>query len=181
MRIFIPANSNVNHDQARNIGSGNDASGARAAIASRQKRRWLELAVALLIAIAMSFSAIAQQVCDGAYIADGSCVAQTTEELLSGEPEANEGTFEGGVTGTFTDAAINNVLPEALTDDGGSLNIPSGGPPSPLFGAESFTQQMLRFEEIGPGALDGQDRRRFRIGHGSPAHLSSAEQRRPHR
>jgi hypothetical protein len=87
MRIFIPANSNVNHDQARNIGSGNDASGARAAIASRQKRRWLELAAALLIAIAMSFSAIAQQVCDGAYIADGTCVAQTPKSFSAVSPK----------------------------------------------------------------------------------------------
>ena len=34
MRIFIPAGSNLNYDQAGNIGNGHDVSGARAATAS---------------------------------------------------------------------------------------------------------------------------------------------------
>ncbi|MEQ1895374.1 MAG: copper oxidase, partial [Planctomycetota bacterium] len=32
---------------------------------------------------------------------------------------------------------------------GGGVDIPTGGRPSPLFGAESFTQQLLLFEEFG--------------------------------
>jgi FtsP/CotA-like multicopper oxidase with cupredoxin domain len=32
----------------------------------------------------------------------------------------------------------------------GVSNIPTGGSPSPLFGAANFSQQMLRFEEFGP-------------------------------
>ncbi|MBI5446276.1 MAG: multicopper oxidase domain-containing protein [Deltaproteobacteria bacterium] len=32
---------------------------------------------------------------------------------------------------------------------GGGIEVPTGGPPSPLFGAQSFTQQLLLFEEFG--------------------------------
>lgn len=71
------------------------------------------------------------------------------EDLPEGLPEANEGSFEGGQTGTFEDAEENNVLqPEDQRDDG-VYNIPSNGHPSPLFGAQDFSQQMLRFEEFG--------------------------------
>jgi FtsP/CotA-like multicopper oxidase with cupredoxin domain len=35
----------------------------------------------------------------------------------------------------------------------GAADIPTGGSPSPLFGAQSFTQQMVRFEEFGPEAM----------------------------
>jgi FtsP/CotA-like multicopper oxidase with cupredoxin domain len=73
-------------------------------------------------------------------------------------PEANEGTFEGGETGTHLDAEEMNVLPKEEQRDGGEdqfgvFNVPSNGAPSPLFGAESFTQQMLRFEEFGTDKL----------------------------
>jgi len=75
-------------------------------------------------------------------------------ELL---PDANEGTFEGGETGTAADADANNVLPKAVQRDGGidtgDFNIPSNGAPSPLYGAEPFTQQVLRFEEFGTDKL----------------------------
>jgi hypothetical protein len=37
--------------------------------------------------------------------------------------------------------------------DNGELDIPSGAAPSPLFEAQPFTQQMLRFEEFGPVPL----------------------------
>ncbi len=57
-----------------------------------------------------------------------------------------KGSLEGGPTGTFRDAGINNVIQE---DDETGEDIPSGGRPSPLFGAVSFTQQMLLFEEFG--------------------------------
>ena len=75
-------------------------------------------------------------------------------DLPDGLPEANEGSFEGGDTGTAEDAGATNVLqPEDQRDDG-TFNVPSNGPPSPLFGAAKFTQKMLRFEEFGPQALE---------------------------
>ncbi|MCU0572361.1 MAG: multicopper oxidase domain-containing protein [Syntrophobacteraceae bacterium] len=64
---------------------------------------------------------------------------------LEGLPPVNSGALEGGPTGTAADAGINNVVSEG---DETSDDIPSGGPPSPLFGAQSFTQQMLLFEEM---------------------------------
>jgi hypothetical protein len=64
-------------------------------------------------------------------------------------PEANEGSFEGGVTETHVDAGLNNVIPEDFQRADGIFNVPTNGPPSPLFGAQPFTQQMLRFEEFG--------------------------------
>ncbi len=35
----------------------------------------------------------------------------------------------------------------------GGFDVPTGGDPSPLFGAQPFTQQMLRFEEFGTKSL----------------------------
>ena len=80
-------------------------------------------------------------------------------DLPEGLPEANEGAFEGGVTGEAEDAAEENVLhPEDQRDGAddlfGVFNVPTNGPPSPLFGAQPFTQQMLRFEEFGAQSLD---------------------------
>jgi len=69
-------------------------------------------------------------------------------------PPANQGAFLGGATGTEADAVINNVLPPALQTGGGSFNIPTNSKPSPMFGAQSFIQQMLLFEEFGPEALN---------------------------
>jgi FtsP/CotA-like multicopper oxidase with cupredoxin domain len=74
-------------------------------------------------------------------------------DLPEGLPEANEGALEGGDTGTLVDASAENVLqPEDQRDDG-RFNVPSNGPPSPLYGAEPFTQKMFRFEEFGTGKL----------------------------
>ncbi len=69
-------------------------------------------------------------------------------------PPANQGAFQGGTTGTKTDAGVNNVLPPALQTSGGSFNIPTNSKPSPMFGAQSFVQQMLLFEEFGPEPLN---------------------------
>src|SRR6185369_10514785 len=63
---------------------------------------------------------------------------------------ANEGAFVGGPTGTFKDAEVNNVLPPGLQT---AANVPTNGKPSPLFGAQPFTQQLLLFEEFGPEPL----------------------------
>ncbi|MEM5786110.1 MAG: hypothetical protein AAGU11_02255, partial [Syntrophobacteraceae bacterium] len=65
---------------------------------------------------------------------------------FSNLPAVNEGAFDGGSTGTEADAGINNSVPESQQT---SRNIPSNSLPSPLFGAQSWTQQMLRFEEFG--------------------------------
>lgn len=64
--------------------------------------------------------------------------------------EANHGAFEGGQTGTPEDAAEENSISEDdQREDGLFFNIPTNGHPSPLFGAQAFTQKMLRFEEFG--------------------------------
>ena len=72
-------------------------------------------------------------------------------DFLGTLPHANEGAFEGGATGTARDAGVNNSVPE---DRQQSTNIPTNSRPSPLFGAKSFTQQMLLFEAFGTGRLD---------------------------
>jgi FtsP/CotA-like multicopper oxidase with cupredoxin domain len=68
--------------------------------------------------------------------------------------EANEGAFEGGDSESPVDAGANNVLPQGAQRDDGTFNVPTNGPPSPLFGADPFTQQMLRFEEFGAQRLN---------------------------
>ena len=70
--------------------------------------------------------------------------------------EANEGAFEGGITGTPEDTHENVAYPEEdlRPDFAGFFNVPTNGFPSPLFGAEPFTQQMLRFEEFGIDRLN---------------------------
>jgi len=76
-------------------------------------------------------------------------------DLIETLDPAQEGAFEGGATGTDEDAFEHNAVPESQTDDGGAFNIPTGAPPSPLFGAGDFEQQMLRFEEFGTEPLAG--------------------------
>jgi len=80
-------------------------------------------------------------------------VIDTDGDLLEGLPEANAGTFEGGDTGHTEDASENNVLQAEDQRDDGRFNVPTNGPPSPLYGAQPFSQQMLRFEEFGPEKL----------------------------
>ncbi|MFQ5463103.1 MAG: multicopper oxidase domain-containing protein [Phycisphaerae bacterium] len=70
-------------------------------------------------------------------------------DLPPGLPDANLGAFEGGLTGTHEDAGANNAVPFDQQQPGDGYNIPTNSLPSPLFGAEPFTQQMLRFEEFG--------------------------------
>ena len=74
-------------------------------------------------------------------------------DLSEGLPDANEGSFEGGETGTAGDAEANNVLQPVQQRDDGVFNIPTNSPPSPLFGATPFSQKMLRFEEFGTKKL----------------------------
>lgn len=72
---------------------------------------------------------------------------------LSTLPEANEGALElvDGAHGDRDTVRIDNVLPPALQT---SDRYPTNGKPSPLFGAQPFTQQLLLFEEFGPEKLD---------------------------
>ncbi|WP_349737070.1 hypothetical protein, partial [Pseudomonas jessenii] len=56
-----------------------------------------------------------------------------------------------GVYGTRTTPTTDNVLPPALQT---SFKIPTNGKPSPLFGAQPYTQQLLLFEEFGTEKLD---------------------------
>jgi FtsP/CotA-like multicopper oxidase with cupredoxin domain len=80
---------------------------------------------------------------------------QWAVDFLRNLDPANEGAFEGGATGTEEDAGENNSLGENEVDSDREFDIPTGGPPSPLFGAAEFTQQMLLFEEFGGERLAG--------------------------
>ena len=75
-------------------------------------------------------------------------------DLPEGLPEAHEGSFEGGETGTAEDAAVENVLQAEDQREDDRFNVPTNGPPSPLFGSRPFTQKMWRFEEFGLESLD---------------------------
>ncbi|QCI12539.1 copper oxidase [Pseudomonas putida] len=68
-------------------------------------------------------------------------------------PEANEGALElpNGAFGNRDTVRIDNVLQPAQQT---SRNYPTNGKPSPLFGAQPFTQQLLLFEEFGLEKLD---------------------------
>ena len=74
-------------------------------------------------------------------------------ELPEDLPEANEGALEGGETETTADANANNSMAEDEQQDNGKFDVPTNGSPSPLFDAEPFSQQMLRFEEFGTERL----------------------------
>ncbi|MEE8522871.1 MAG: copper oxidase, partial [Thermoanaerobaculia bacterium] len=74
---------------------------------------------------------------------------------LENLPDANLGAFDGGATGTAEDPGENNSLGVNEVDSNREFDVPTGGPPSPLFGAGEFEQQMLRFEEFGTEALAG--------------------------
>jgi hypothetical protein len=68
-------------------------------------------------------------------------------------PEANEDSFDlpDGNKGTRDTTRVENVLPPSVQT---SFNYPTNGKPSPLYGAQPFTQQLLLFEEFGPEKLD---------------------------
>ena len=75
-------------------------------------------------------------------------------ELDEDLPHTNQGSFEGGATESPKDAGQNNVLPKAAQRDAGVFNVPTNGAPSPMFGAQPFSQKLLRFEEFGLDPLD---------------------------
>nr|WP_256357373.1 Ig-like domain-containing protein [Pseudomonas sp. PDM26] len=72
---------------------------------------------------------------------------------LRASPPANQGALAlpNGVFGDRNTPRAENVLPPALQT---SFNIPTNGNPSPLFGAQPYTQQLLLFEEFGTEKLD---------------------------
>ncbi len=74
-------------------------------------------------------------------------------EALKTLPEANQGAIAlpNGVFGDRDTPRTDNVLPPAAQT---SFNYPTNGKPSPLYGAQPFTQQLLLFEEFGPEKLD---------------------------
>lgn len=81
-------------------------------------------------------------------------------DILATLLPTNHGAFFGGVTGTPADAGVDNVVPLALQRVLDPLNpldvfnVPTNSKPSPLFGADPYTQQMLLFEEFGMDPLD---------------------------
>ncbi|MDI3398089.1 multicopper oxidase domain-containing protein [Pseudomonas sp. V88_4] len=68
-------------------------------------------------------------------------------------PEANVDSFDlpDGVKGTRNTTRMENILPPTVQT---SFNYPTNGKPSPLYGAQPFTQQLVLFEEFGPEKLD---------------------------
>jgi manganese oxidase len=76
------------------------------------------------------------------------------DTLLSTLPETNKGAFTGGVTGTAADAGVNGSIPQSALQLNRQFDVPTGSRPSPLFGAQPFTQRMLLFEEFGQEKLD---------------------------
>lgn len=74
-------------------------------------------------------------------------------DLPEGLAPASQGAFEGGATGGVEDTSLDNTIPEREQQPDTTFNIPTNGPPSPLFGAEPFTQKMMRFEEFGTKRL----------------------------
>ena len=92
-----------------------------------------------------------RQVEEAVALSDEPLVIDADGDALEGLPEANLGTFEGGNTGHTEDASESNVLqPEdQRADEDARFNVPSNGPPSPLYDADAFSQKILRFEEFG--------------------------------
>ena len=72
-------------------------------------------------------------------------------DLPEGLPHANEGAFEGALNHDVV--YINNSIPEEDLQGGGGFDVPTGGFPSPLYGAQPWSQKLLRFEEFGLSPL----------------------------
>jgi cytochrome c peroxidase/FtsP/CotA-like multicopper oxidase with cupredoxin domain len=68
-------------------------------------------------------------------------------------PETNMGSMAlpGGQFGDRVSERAANVLPLAQQS---AFNYPTNGYPSPMFGAQAWTQKMLMFEEFGPERFD---------------------------
>ncbi|MDD9933124.1 MAG: multicopper oxidase domain-containing protein, partial [Myxococcales bacterium] len=111
-----------------------------------------------VLLLATGFIACGQELGDYSFASIQQFLSDGLEDL----PPANEGALEGGPTGTASDAALTNVLADEedrRPNDATELNIPTNGPPSPLFGAQPFEQKMLRFEEFGTKKLSDKSKR----------------------
>ena len=84
----------------------------------------------------------------------GPIVSESLADDLKNQPPVYKGALEGGPTGTAADQGVSGPISEDQLDGGGKYNIPTDSKPSPLFGAQPFTQKMLRFEEFGTRPLD---------------------------
>jgi hypothetical protein len=84
----------------------------------------------------------------------GPVVSESLADDLVNQPPVYKGAIEGGPTGTAADQGVTGFIGEDELDGGGKYDIPTGGRPSPLFGAQPFSQKMLRFEEFGTHPLD---------------------------
>ncbi|KAF0219106.1 MAG: multicopper oxidase type [Geobacteraceae bacterium] len=80
--------------------------------------------------------------------------------LPVGSPDLNLGniTFDSqlGKAWTWTDVALAPpavAFPFTTIEWRGSSDVPTEAPPTPLFGAQPFTQEMMLFEEFGPEAM----------------------------
>jgi FtsP/CotA-like multicopper oxidase with cupredoxin domain len=84
----------------------------------------------------------------------GPTVSEALADTLNDQPPVYKGALEGGPTGTAEDQGVSGSIPEDALQSNGKYNVPTNSRPSPLFGAQAFTQQMLRFEEFGTERLD---------------------------
>ena len=84
----------------------------------------------------------------------GPIVSESLSDDLVNQPPTYKGAIEGGPTSTAADQGVSGSIPEDELDGGGKYDVPTGSKPSPLFGAQAFSQKMLRFEEFGPKALN---------------------------
>jgi FtsP/CotA-like multicopper oxidase with cupredoxin domain len=80
--------------------------------------------------------------------------SQFADQGLAALPETNAGSFVGGVTGTKLDARANGSVAQSSLLLNRAIDVPTGSKPSPMFGAQPFTQRMLLFEEFGLDKLD---------------------------
>ena len=83
----------------------------------------------------------------------GSIAEELPENLTPAR--ANAPAFEGGFSGTDLDTEL-DVNHENFIDvvlDQAKIDAPTGAFASPLYNAQPFSQQMLRFEELGAVAL----------------------------
>lgn len=119
------------------------------------------LAMSILLAMAIGCdsapnvsSNVISNADDGTTRSDDVAETVLIGDLPDDLPPANRHIFEGGTTESVADTQTNNAVPNGEQRDDGEFNIPTNGPPSPLFGAEPFSQKMLRFEEFGPDAFE---------------------------
>jgi FtsP/CotA-like multicopper oxidase with cupredoxin domain len=73
-------------------------------------------------------------------------------DVLAGLPPANQGGYEG--PGGKGAVSRTGSIPASELQSGGSIDIPTGGRPSDLHGAQPFSQQLVLFEEFGTTPMD---------------------------